>query len=328
MKRMGILAVCLAAVFLLSACAGDAEPVASSWADEVGNDTGPGLSQNMTEAAAPTENQSEQGSASETGGGIPYQAAGVKLIYRASVAAEAVDFDSAAASLESLVEELGGYFESSSVWYGGWYADEGTGKEGQYTVRVPADQYEEFLSRLSDDPACHVTRVTRSTEDVGQDYYDIESRLKTQQIKRDRIQELLSRAQEMEDIIALENALSEVELEIEQLTGDMNRYDALIGYAAIELSLLQVVRLSDVPAQQEGLGARIARGFRSGAANFTQGLGDFLVWCSYHLLEIVLVLVIALAVAVPVVRGILRKRRRKAAAAPTEPGSREEEKKD
>ena len=65
-----------------------------------------------------------------------------KRIYTAEVQMETTEFDSAASSIAELAEELGGWFENSSV------SSSGSGyRYGSYTVRVPADQYSTFLSR-------------------------------------------------------------------------------------------------------------------------------------------------------------------------------------
>ena len=65
-----------------------------------------------------------------------------------------------------------------------------------------------------------------SAEDVGQNYSDIELRLQTQRTKQERLLALLEKAATMEDIISLENALSETEYQIEQYTSDLKRYDS------------------------------------------------------------------------------------------------------
>ena len=79
-------------------------------------------------------------------------------------------------------------------------------------------------------------------DDVSEAYYDQESRLTTQRTKLERLQELLRQAQDMEDIITIESAISETELEIEFLTGSLRKYDSQINYSTITLSLREVYR--------------------------------------------------------------------------------------
>lgn len=66
---------------------------------------------------------------------------------------------------------------------------------------------------------CHVTWQDDSAENISEQYYDTQSRLETAQIKLARLQELLKKAENMEDIITIESAISETEYEIERLSG-------------------------------------------------------------------------------------------------------------
>lgn len=109
---------------------------------------------------------------------------------------------------------------------------------------------------------------------MGQNYSDIELRLQTQRTKQERLLALLEKAATMEDIISLENALSETEYQIEQYTSDLKRYDSLIDFATIEL------RLTEVPDQRRPgevapLGARVALCFWRGSAFLWRRAGKF-----------------------------------------------------
>ena len=85
-----------------------------------------------------------------------------------------------------------------------------------YTVRVPAKEFRGFLKTVGE--ISHVTSQDQNAENISERYYDTESRLETQKTKMERLQMLLSKAETMEDIIDLENAISETEYQIEQLT--------------------------------------------------------------------------------------------------------------
>ena len=82
-----------------------------------------------------------------TGGGRLREA---KMIYTAHMEVETTAFDTADADLRTLVEVLGGYFEQAAVHnYASGY------RSGDYTVRIPADQFHPFLERVG--TLCHVT---------------------------------------------------------------------------------------------------------------------------------------------------------------------------
>ena len=69
-----------------------------------------------------------------------------------------------------------------------------------------------------------MTWQSDTAENISERYYDTQSRLETAQIKLERLQELLKKAESMEDIITIESAISETEYEIEDLSGTMRHY--------------------------------------------------------------------------------------------------------
>ena len=235
------------------------------------------------------------------------QAAGErrKVIYTASIRMETTDFETAFQALGHIVEACSGYFESRSV------INHDASRSGQYTVRVPAEQFETFCAQVGQ--VCHVTELNTGEENVSEAYYDIEARLTTQRTKLARLQELLSKADSMADIITIESAISDTELQIEYLTGSLRHYDALIDYATITLTLWEVYRLSSVPETPPSFGGRMAEALRSGldgAIALAEGTAVALahIW-------------VLLIVLLPVVAAVFvswRKKRRAEQAAETE----------
>ena len=262
------------------------------------------------EASAPQAAQSSASqttAAKETGSNLP---ANVKLIYRASIDMESTEFDTAVQGLNDLVSRLGGYFESSELNNYSSY------RRGYYTVRLPSENFETFCSAVGE--LCQVNNLSRSAEDISERYYDTESRLVTQQTKLARLQDLLRQAEEMEDIITLESAISETELAIEQLTGTLRKYDSLVGYATINISLAEVYKLSEVQEPAIGFGAKLAAAFKSGTSRFTNGLQSFLLDVARGWIGWLIFLIIVAAVVVIVLR-IRRRRRARVQTAGTYP---------
>ncbi len=234
-----------------------------------------------------------------------------KLIYRANMNIQTLDFDNATASLEKLTADMGGYMESSQTYTGDYYSGRSS-RSAYYTVRVPAEKFEAFLATVDESGIFHVTNVSRSADDIGTKYFDTEARLKTQQVKQERLLSLLEKADNMEDIISLENALSEVEYMIESYTSTLNRYDDLVGFATIEISLDEVARVTDT-GETTSFGSRISAAFNNGVNSFVSAMEDFAVWLAAAILPLILVaIVIALAVIIPV--RVSRKRRRRFSA--------------
>lgn len=220
-----------------------------------------------------------------------------KVIYTASIRVETTDFDTASQALGHIVEAHAGYFESRSV------TNYDASRSGCYTVRVPAEQFEAFCAQVGQ--ACHVTQLDTGEQNVSETYYDIEARLTTQRTKLERLQKLLSEADNMADIITIESAISDTELQIEYLTGDLRHYDALIDYATITLYLQEVYRLSSVPEAPPTFTGRIGdalRGGLEGAIALVQGIAVVLAY-----IWVLLVVLIPVGVVV----FVRRRRKRK-----------------
>ena len=236
-------------------------------------------------------------------GGSYYE--NTKVILTADLSLQATDFDAAVAALDALVTAQGGYYESSEYSYGGYYSS--GSRWGYFTVRVPRERYQAFLSAVGD--VAHLVSRNTGTRDVGETYYDAELRLATLKTKHERLLELLDRAELMEDIIALESALSDVEYEIQQYSSTLKRYDGLIDFATVHLDLQEVVRVTDNPTEADPLSTRIAAAFTRGWHSFCDGMADFAVWSAYNFIGIVLFLAVLAAVIAVLLR--LRTRRRK-----------------
>lgn len=282
MKRAVTMWLAALLALSLTACGGGAsgggDAAASSSA---GGGESLSFSTQESQDSAPGEPGAEAEEAS------PQAGQNAKLIRRAELEIQTEAFDAAAASLEALVAEAGGYFQSAQV-EGGSLRDQNAARYGNYVIRLPEENFSAFLDQSG--TLGYVVRRSESSENVSQAYYDTETRLAAQRTKQERLLALLAQADTMESIIELENALSETEYEIQSLTTDLEHYDDLIDYATVDLYLAEVLSLSQTPGETAGLGERMAAGLSASAAGLVQGVQDLLVWLSYHLFPVIVVL--------------------------------------
>lgn len=295
-KRIG--GIFLAAVLVLSlltACGGSAGGNSASKNFAAGDS--PAVSPSMDAAMPEAPMDMEYGTAESAPMGQVEEDVlrDAKMIRTANLEMETTAFDEAVEGLGRLTREMGGYYENSSLRTGGSgyrWAD--------YTIRVPAEKYEEFLSRAG--ALCNLTWRSESAENVTEAYYDTAGRLKTQQIKLERLQELLSRAEAMEDIITIESAISETEYQIESLSGTLRHYDALVDFATVTVNLQEVYRLSSVEEAPDSFGARMGSAFTAGWAAFADGMENLAVGLAYSWMWLI-VLAVVIVVVVRVIRG-------------------------
>ena len=271
---------------LLSGCGGSGNATASDDAMTSADSADNGTASAGGSYGVWAETTEESGGTAEDGTSDRLENA--KMIYTARMEVETTGFDAADADLRTLVEVLGGYFEQAAVHnYGSGY------RSGDYTVRIPADQFQAFLDQVG--TICHVTYKEEGSENVSEAYYDVESRLVTQQTKLERLQNLLAQAENMEDIITIESAISDTELEIEQLTGTLRHYDSLVDYATVYISLQEVYQLSNVEEPATSFGSRMGAAFASGWRGFVSALESLAVTLAYGWVWLLLLVVIGAA---------------------------------
>ena len=208
-----------------------------------------------------------------------------KIIYTGDINLETTAFDETVKAVAALAEAKGGYLESS-------------------TVRVPSAQFQSFLDQAGE--LAHVTWRNTNLENITETYYDTAGRLKTQQIKLERLQKLLAQAENMEDIITIESAISETEWNIEDLSGTLRHYDALVDFATINVHVSEVYKYSDTEELPENFGDRLSSAMSRGWHSFVNGMEDFAVALAYSWMWLILWAVIIVAAVV-----ILRKIRRR-----------------
>ena len=288
-RRLFALTLALVLVLSLAACGGSKSMEFTAEAPSAAADMAYPVETEMAEEYLGFD------SGSTATGGAAYPT-GQKLIRTARMELETTACVEAVRGLTDLTEQMGGYFESSSV------GKRNSGRWAEYTVRIPAEKYQSFLDQAG--ALCHETWRDTRQEDISERYYDTQGRLKTQQIKLERLQTLLAKAEAMEDIITIESAISETEQMIDDLSGTLRHYDGQVDYASVCITLNEVYKLSSVEEVPDSFMSRLGKAFSGGWANFTDGLENLAVALAYGWMW---VLVLA-AVAVVVVR-VLRKRR-------------------
>ncbi len=213
-----------------------------------------------------------------------------KLIRTVNMNIETYDFDAVTATVTSRVSALGGYIESSSVDG----SSTSTGRSADYTLRIPAPQADSFIATIGENS--NITHQSESMEDVTLKYVDNKSRKESLQVEYDRLEELLKEADDIEELIYIENRLSEVRYEIESIEAQLRSYDNLVDYTTIYLYIQEVIEYTEPEPVDFSVGARISRGFKEAVENVIEFLGDLLVFIVTALPYLVVLAVFALVI--------------------------------
>lgn len=174
-----------------------------------------------------------------------------KLITTVNVTAETKDYDAAVNDLLQKVSYYGGYAENSDV-----YSHNNSSRHCSFTLRIPENSTSEFLGYL--DEALNVTWKSTQDRDVTLDYVDAESYKSALIVERDRLLELLDQADNLEEILQIEDRLTSVRYQLESYERTLRTYDDQIEYTTISLSIDEVVELTE--PEPEGWFERAGKG--------------------------------------------------------------------
>ena len=141
MKRITSLLLALVLALTLAGCGSTAQ---NTSADAAPQDYGSYWDMNGSDAYETSESPRDDMlvEESDSAAGGTQNTKPVKMIYTGYMEMQTLDFDKASSDIDALVKELGGYFQQSSVSNG----SDGY-RRANYTIRVPAAQFEPFSGR-------------------------------------------------------------------------------------------------------------------------------------------------------------------------------------
>ena len=258
-------------------------------------------------AMAPAEGAAMKNTAADTGStSLPQNR---KWIVTVNLTAETDDLDALRSALDEKIAALNGYVEDQSVYNGSIYDSGRRYRSANLTVRIPADSIDAFLQDVGG--LANIVRQNKSIEDVTLSYVATESRLKALETEEARLLELLSQAENMTDLLEIEQRLSEVRYELENYASQKRLYDNQIDYATIYIAIEEVQEYT--PTEEPSLWERIRDGFKDNLEGVGEGLLDVLVWFIVSIPTLVVLAVVVL-ILVLIVRRIRRRRKAKKAA--------------
>ena len=227
-----------------------------------------------------------------------------KIIRNAVMTIQTVTFDQSVQTLAALTESNGGYYETAQISSGGYY-NQNARRSAYYIVRIPKENFTAFRDSVGN--IGHIYEISEDSKNVGEVYYDTEMRLETLKTKQERLLVLLDQAVLMEDIISLEDALEEVQYEIDSLSTTLRKYDSLIDYSTFTIQLNEVIEIKEEPGVQDSFWDKFVGQLQNGWSSFADGVLNFVLWLARNIIS----LVIIAAVIYVVVRLMLRWRKKR-----------------
>ncbi len=300
MKKISVLILCIVLLFSLVGCGATANDMAvqemefSASADSAG-----GIYYNSSESLNYKSEQYADNIADETGGAPQTNE---KIIKTVDAYVQTKEYDKYIESLTASVAANGGYIENSDANMGGY------GNANRYSVyklRIPAEKLDAFM--LSAEENGKITSKTETQQNVTLEYVDIESRISAYRTEKETLTNLLEKAASLENVLAIQERLSEVNYQIENFTAQLRVLENRVSYSTVTLHISEVERVTE---SERTLWQRIKNEFLNNIDNLKDGLEDFVVGFIGGLPVIIPVAAIAVA-AIIIIKKFIKKRKAK-----------------
>ncbi len=156
-----------------------------------------------------------------------------KIIRNANLDLRVADVPQTMERIAALCAENGGYTVNSHI------SRDEQRFSARLSIKVPEEKLDGITASISQ--LGEVTDKVISARDVTEEYYDAEARLKVLQAKEERLLGLMEKANNISDIISIENELGKTRGELEVLAGRLQLLNNSIDYSLIEIELVQAL---------------------------------------------------------------------------------------
>lgn len=206
------------------------------------------------------------------------------------------------AEIGRLMDSVDGYIFSEESYR---YAEGLT--QVEMSLRVPADRFNETMVQLRE-MATEVTRDSVSSDDVTEEYVDLESRLRALEVKATKLEELMDRAEDTEAVLQVYQELSATQQEIEHVKGRMRYLERSAAQATINVSLTP-----DELAQPVEIAGWRPQGTLKQAVealiHTVQFLVEALIWILIYIVPVLLVFGLCVWAALKLFKLLFRRRK-------------------
>ncbi|MCR4618121.1 MAG: DUF4349 domain-containing protein [Lachnospiraceae bacterium] len=204
-----------------------------------------------------------------------------KLIKTVDLDVETKEFDALVAAIENQVTAYNGYVESQNTWNGSrydYYGNESTysNRNANYTIRVPRENLEAFLNSFSE--LCNIKNKSESVQDITLSYVDLESHKKALETEEERLLALMEKAEEMYDILTIEDKLTDIRYQMQSMESQLRTYDNKVTYSTVTMYIQEVRELTYDEPEPETFWDRLTSNFEDSIEALVEGLKNFAIF--------------------------------------------------
>ncbi len=169
------------------------------------------------------------------------------------------------------------------------YSQDGSQYDVSVTFNVEASLYPQiksYLTGYAGENKGQLIGLHETVQDVSNDYVDSQSRLANLRVEQTRLQTLMGQAQSISDILTIEQRLTDVEGQIEQIEAHLNLLNGQTTFYSIQIQLTPLSTYVPPITQPWNPGVIFHSALTSAQA-FGEGLLTLLIWLAVYAVYII-----------------------------------------
>ncbi|NLM11848.1 MAG: DUF4349 domain-containing protein [Clostridiaceae bacterium] len=241
-----------------------------------------------------------------------------KVIRNANLSIEVDDFYIAYGNLQAMIKGIG-YVSESNIHRDFYtYEDERRARvTGEITIRIDARHFDNILSDIKGLGEVIDDRIYST--DVTDQYFDTEGRLRVLKIEYEYLEEYMRSLTKPEDIFKTRTRMTELQTEIERLTGTLNKWNDLVELSTIYIRMTEKYPDEMIKKQSNTYWSRVENAFNRSIAGVINALGNLLIFIIEAIPTLVVLLLFAWIVY-HIVKRLIAKRGTRNSESRADPG--------
>jgi hypothetical protein len=150
------------------------------------------------------------------------------------------------------------------------HSSDGADPSGSVTLRVPVQSFEATITEVRTHVPGKVLEQQTAGEDVTSKYVDVQARLHSLQTTRATYERLLSHANTIGDILAVQSRISDLQTQIEQLQGELRVLNDQTTYGTLTVTVSEAGTVVKTPAVHHQSG--MSKAFHRSLNRFVHGI--------------------------------------------------------
>ena len=159
-----------------------------------------------------------------------------KKIRTVNLSLECKSMEGAEKELKDKVKAQGGYIESEDYSAISQWNDT---KRMNFTIRLPKENVDSFLDFLNGEG--RILSKSENLQDVRLQYRDAKNHIKALETEQERILALMEKAETVDQLIALENRLTDIRYQLDSYNSEILDYDNKVDFSTIYLELQESI---------------------------------------------------------------------------------------